>query len=318
MKLIRSWLAGILAASAVLSGSASALESTTLGEAVVRLGPPGPASVVLAPAGFSAQRRTATFAVTYVGFSVQAKAAFQRAVDIWATQLTSPVTIRVHAQWANLGSTGILGSAGPVTFFSCPSGCPARVVANTWYPVAIINKLSGHDVATSLDDINARFNSTFTAWYFGTGPAPAGKVDFTSVVLHELGHGLGFIGSGALVNGNTQGSVRTLGGNRPTIYDRYTVNGGNTKLVTLADPSLALKNQMVNNNLYFRIPSTGVRYRLFAPNPFQPGSSYSHLNEASYPKGNANSLMTPSISTGETIRNPGPMTLAMFKLMGWN
>ena len=66
-----------------------------------------------------------------------------------------------------------------------------------------------------------------------------------------------------------------------------------------------------------RLPSA-ARYRIFSPNPFQPGSSYSHLNEATYPAGNPNSLMTPVINRAETIRNPGGITLTMFKNMGWN
>jgi hypothetical protein len=202
-----------------------------------------------------------------------------------------------------------------VGFFSCPSSCPARVVANTWYPVALLSKLAGHDIAAG-GDISARFNKTFTSWHYGLAAAPAGKVDFVSVVLHELGHGLGFVGSGRLVSA-TQGSVRSLGANRPTIYDRFTVNAANTKLITFPDPSAQLKTLLTSNNLYFRRSAT-TRYRIFAPNPFQPGSSYSHLNEATFPQGNPNSLMTPSINFGETIRSPGPITLDIFKAMGWN
>ena len=61
---------------------------------------------------------TATFDVAYDGFSPEARAAFQRAVDIWATQLTSPVTIQVRATWKLLGP-GVLGSAGPVYTRAC-------------------------------------------------------------------------------------------------------------------------------------------------------------------------------------------------------
>src|SRR3989304_1633836 len=53
----------------------------------------------------------ATFQVTYNGFSAEAQAAFQAAVNIWASTITSPAPIRVVANWTPLGS-GILGSAG--------------------------------------------------------------------------------------------------------------------------------------------------------------------------------------------------------------
>ena len=78
----------------------------------------------------------------------------------------------------------------------------------------------------------------------------------------------------------------------PSIYDRFTVNGGNVKLITFADPSGALKTQLTGNNLFFRLNS-GTRFKIFAPARFLPGTSYSHLNEATFPKGNPNSLMTP-------------------------
>ena len=54
--------------------------------------------------------KTATFEVTYIGFTTEAQAAFQFAVDIWETQITSTVPIRVTAVWQPL-TEGVLGSA---------------------------------------------------------------------------------------------------------------------------------------------------------------------------------------------------------------
>src|SRR5919204_3354323 len=57
-----------------------------------------------APARRSAQ--AATFVVAYdAGFQANpsALAAFQRAVDIWAGQISSPVPIEVEAHWSALG-----------------------------------------------------------------------------------------------------------------------------------------------------------------------------------------------------------------------
>src|SRR4029078_4409148 len=138
-----SWLAAIFAASTLVASASGAAEFTSFPEATVRLGPRGPPSVVDAPAGYSAKRRTANFIVTYSGFTDPAKAAFQRAVNIWATQIASPVPIRIFAQWSNLGTGGILGQAGPVHFFYCPSSCPAGVLPNIWYPIAILNARHG-------------------------------------------------------------------------------------------------------------------------------------------------------------------------------
>src|SRR5262245_20338754 len=58
--------------------------------------------------------QSATFNITYNGFSNQAKQAFQRAVDIWSGLISSPVPINVVAYWEPL-DPGVLGAAGPTT-----------------------------------------------------------------------------------------------------------------------------------------------------------------------------------------------------------
>ena len=50
---------------------------------------------------------------------------------------------------------------------------------------------------------------------------------------------------------------------------------------------------------------------------FEQDVSDSHLDEATYLRGNPNSLMTPRLGMGESIRTPGPITLAIFRTKGW-
>jgi hypothetical protein len=61
--------------------------------------------------------KNATIEVTYTGFTPEAEAAFQTAVDIWESLISSPVTIRIQAQWTPL-SSGVLGSAGTHSNYS--------------------------------------------------------------------------------------------------------------------------------------------------------------------------------------------------------
>ena len=61
----------------------------------------------------------------------------------------------------------------------------------------------------------------------------------------------------------------------------------------------------------------GQPARLYAPATWQQGSSYSHLDEATYPQGDANSLMTPSLNSAEAIHSPGGISLALLKSIGW-
>jgi hypothetical protein len=83
-----------------------------------------------------------------------------------------------------------------------------------------------------------------------------------------------------------------------------------------------LGDALTANSLYWTGPegSAGVgggMPRLYAPGTYQPASSYSHLNESTYPFGSSNALMTPIINSAESNHNPGPAVLGMFEDMGW-
>lgn len=261
--------------------------------------------------------RAVVITVNYSGFSAQAQAAFQYAVDIWSSLLTSSQPIVVNANWTVLGA-GILGSAGPVTFTRDFGGAP---LASTFYPAALANSINNSDLAPASVDIECNFNSAFANWYLGTdGNCPADQYDFVSVVLHELCHGLGFVGSAYYINPNGYYGL----GNPvfPVIYDRFAETGAGTDIPAFANPSVALGSALLSNDLYWwgmfgGIGNGGSRPRLYAPNAWAQGSSYSHLDEATYPAGNANSLMTYAIGTAEVIHNPGPVVLGMFQDMGW-
>jgi len=257
----------------------------------------------------------ATIRVTYQGITRPARRAFQRAVNIWEPLLASSVPITVRATFAPAGR-GNLGSAGPSRLYRGFRGAPKP---GTWYVDAIANKRAGRNLHKS-PDIVARFNSNRSDWYFRTdGDTPSNRYDFTSVALHELGHGLGFLGAGR-VGGTGRGTVRLSGS--PLGYDRLTESGAGARLLSFANGSTRLGDQLRSNNVWFDSPqvrsaSGGNRARLYAPATFQPGSSYSHLNEATYRRRNPNSLMTPFLGGGEAIHNPGPITRAVFSSIGW-
>src|SRR5262245_40635072 len=129
--------------------------------------------------------QTATITVTYTGFSPEAQAAFQNAVNIWQTVLTSPIPIRVQANWTPLGA-GVLGSAGASGLCSISASPPPGMQINTFYGAALFDKLYGTQICASVNsatvEITASFNSTFTDWDFGTAPV-SGKYNFMTVVL---------------------------------------------------------------------------------------------------------------------------------------
>lgn len=257
------------------------------------------------------------FDVKYSGFTEEARVAFQYAIDIWSATIKTDVKIKVFANWAFLDDINTLAFVTPTEVRNF-EGTPDPGV---WYPMALAEKLARKNLNPVTEaDIVATFNSRRDDWYFGTdGNCPADKFDLVSVVLHELGHGLGFSGTFRVSN-----SVGFFGLNdsRPKIYDTYLKNGVNQKLITFESGTLALANQITSNSVTFESPMARVLSassadpRIFAPNPYQPGSSISHVDEGTY-ENTPNALMTPYVERGKVTHGVGPIARGILYEMGW-
>jgi len=274
------------------------------------------ASLVPAPPDGPAR---STWVVNYdAGFTSaasgpQAQAAFQAAVDIWSHIVYSPVPIVVNASYADLGGN-TLGQAAAAQGFYC--GCIGDGVHV--YPVALANALYGSDISPSNPDIVAQFNSNPVApFYYGTDGAPtSGMVDFESVVMHELGHGLGFAGSMTMSNGNVVYSSPSMK------WDTFLVDNAGNPMLGYASGSAQLTTAM-ESPLYWSgtdgsSANGGTRPTMYAPAAWEQGSSGgAHLDETTYGRGDANSLMSPQISAQEAVHTPGADAVAMFRDIGW-
>ncbi len=148
----------------------------------------------------------------------QRLAVFQEAARIWGQALNSPVPITVISHFEQLSCTSAgatLGSAGATNIFASDDptldgGVPASVFPrqHTWYVAAESERFAGKPLlsGTGTDpnnfDILARFNSLLDtdptscgglSWYYGLDNQHGSKIDLLTTVLHEFGHGLGFI-----------------------------------------------------------------------------------------------------------------------------
>lgn len=261
--------------------------------------------------------RQSTFVVTYNGFTPQAQAAFQMAVDIWSGIVQSSVPIRVTAYWRADLPAGVLGAAGPTMLVRDFANAPA---AGTYYPVALGNALAGTDLYPASDDIVASFNANF-GWYLGLDGNAGQRFDLVTIVLHELAHGLGFVGSMNYANGIGWWGA----GGLPFIYDRLAINGGGqylTDTATFPNNSAQLGAQLTSSSVYFNGSLTRSRNGnaapvLYAPPNWVGGSSISHVDDATYPSGTLDSLMTPSVSPGEVVHEPGPIARGVLADIGW-
>jgi PA domain/Thrombospondin type 3 repeat len=132
----------------------------------------------------------------------QRRIAFARAAAIWGAALDSSVEIRVRASFDPLpcdATTTWLGFGGTSDVFSDFPNAPE---AGVLYPGALADKLAGEDLAPGDPDASIQLNSALngdagclngSTWYYGLDHQEAEtQVELLPVLLHELGHGLGF------------------------------------------------------------------------------------------------------------------------------
>jgi hypothetical protein len=282
-----------------------------------------PVAVVAAPATPAAGT---TFNITWSASCLTPPAgavtALDYAANLWGTWISSTVPIEVSACWTpNLSSGDALGTGMPTKYVSNFPGAP---LVNTPYPIALANALNGSDLEPVYVDITLQFNSdenvvnwsyVLTPTHLAVSPVNA---DFVTVALHELAHGLGFVGNMVVEYnvgfcGNSLSSLFC-----PTPYDRFAIDSDGVWLLDSATPLVL--GALLQSDANFGGPNTvaandGMAAKLYTPDPFYLGSSLSHLDLTTYQSG-VNDLMTP-IYDGGAICHPGPVTLGIFQDMGW-
>ncbi len=258
--------------------------------------------------------------VSYSFFPDEAKEAFEYAVDIWERLIDSPVPVYIQANWRPKDEN-VLGSCAPSDFERNFEGAPRPDI---YYPIATVEKITGTEfTGPNRPDMVASFNEDIN-WYYGTdGDTPDQLYDFVTVVLHEIGHGLGF--TGFFYVEDDMGAYGLWETGDATSFDLLVEQQDGSQLLDTAifeNPSLLLNDALVSNNLYANSPVAindynDTRPRLYAPSDWDSGSSVYHLNDATYPSRNPNSLMTHSFGRGQAVHDPGPVTLGILADIGW-
>ncbi|QIA09855.1 T9SS type A sorting domain-containing protein [Draconibacterium halophilum] len=253
------------------------------------------------------------FQVEFVNFPENAKPAFLYAVSIYENLISSPVPVKVRATWKGMG-TNVLASCAPESMYRNFNG--ARL-SNVYYPVALAEKLSQNNLNGTEADIDCSFNSSID-WYYGiNGNCPSNEYDFVTIVLHELIHGLGFVGFYDIVD--NKGTFDNSA-NAPSIYDVYIYNQLNEQIADediYTRPSTTLKEQLLSNNLVLKNQGNTEAVKVYAPQNWNVGTSIYHYNESGFDAGDANALMSPFIFKGEAIHYPGDKTIDVLAQLGW-
>ena len=155
------------------------------------------------------------FKINYVNVPAAEQGAVQAAIDIWAANWSSSVPINVVANFVPEGTSGILASASPVSFFHNFPGAPDSTL---WYSSAMANAISGKDLDPANPEITININSTTAnIFYLGLdGNCPSNLYDLESIIFHEVAHGLGFLSNDSFDRFSQYGSI-----DQPTPFDAY-------------------------------------------------------------------------------------------------
>jgi hypothetical protein len=277
-----------------------------------------------------------TFDVTFYDAPTELETAMDYATDIWSGYLNSEVPIKVNLYYMNLTSFGPLGQCipnGAINFLSAE-------VSDVWYATSLANSIEGSELNPDEADMNIFMNSSVN-FYFGTdGNLGTGQMDFVSVVLHEIVHGLGGVslakyssGSGSLgeITASDFAPISTsfpfpdLDG-YPSIWDSFIANGNGESIIDtdiFTNPSTELGSAFVSGDLHFigagaTSGNNNLSPKIFAPGSFQFGSSIHHFDEATFPNSTGNGLFTPSIANGQVVHEPGLALLGALADIGWS
>jgi hypothetical protein len=257
---------------------------------------------------------------------------FEQAARIWEAIIDSDVTIVVEAQFNPLyctSSQAVLGSAGANTAHRNFANAP---VGNTWYVQAQANSLAGYDLSSLQADIYAEFNGDIdnnnsclvnTNWYYGLdGNRPGGTIELLTVVLHEIGHGLGFQTFVNPSNGYRLGANLGGGGGYDDAFMLNLEDHSAGKTWDQLNNAGRQASAVDTNDLHWVGPQVTARISdysggiyqghvsMYAPGTLSPGSSVSHFSNAIAP----NELMEP-FDTGPKT-GPG-LALPLLQDIGW-
>jgi len=264
---------------------------------------------------------------------------YQYAADVWGLRLQGDVPVVVSASFADLGGTAtgaVLGYARPSTLHR---DFPDAALPKTWYVAALANQMNGEDqndlvlaecpvdlVAGICPEIESAFNGSVddgqvlgsVDFYYGLDGDSGSDIDFLSVVLHEIGHGLGVIGlitpsTGEKFFDYDDAYIRNIEDPDRNPRNLAKMSDLQRQLAIVNDGNLQWVGASVvsaSGKLTSGIHENGA-VQLYAPTTWRSGSSLSHFDTAVTP----NELMEPFINS--PAAHNLTLTVAMLKDIGW-
>ncbi len=234
----------------------------------------------------------------------------QHAANLIGNIITSTIDIKIRLQFNALGGSATeatLASAGAAFVLKNFTNAP---IADTYYPIALAEKLAGVNIATGNDvhEITMTVNSDIDGntvlltknFYYGFDSNPGTDIDLVSIIMHEIVHGLGFssyvnVTTGTKIAGvdgfeNNDTFMRLLEHDGATPADYPSMTNAQRVTASISDTLLHwLGATVIANSGTITAGITGTHVHMYAPSPVETGSSVSHFNTTVTP----NEMMEP-------------------------
>ena len=250
-----------------------------------------------------------TFAFNYLddgtGWTEERRQALADAATqlLWYFRVDQPVTLTYDV---GLEDDEFLASAG---------SDPISERAGFWRTV-VQNKLQT-GVDSNGDKADGEIFWNFTEFEWGLADTVgSGEYDFVSTVLHELMHSFGFLSAVDAPGKNNDRDWVT--------FDRFVVTSAGARPIS---PFYRWRNRFdplltdEEDGLYFgganAIAAYGGLVPLYTPNPWQPGSAMSHLDDFTF-TGVNQKIMNAATASGLSVRVLSPVELAILTDLGYH
>ncbi|WP_237571920.1 Ig-like domain-containing protein [Mycolicibacterium lacusdiani] len=261
-------------------------------------------------AGMLVNQGAITFSFNYTTgaqyWSTEARDALRSVADGMATQflVTAPVVITYDVTAENSSTSGKLAAAGS-DLVSEAAGFLRTVVQN--------KLITGVDANGSAADGEIEWNFAY-GWGLGD-TVGADEYDFASTAMHELLHSFGFLSYIDERGKNTGRSWTSMDGFIVTQTGAKPIGSG-YRWNTAYDGNLT----GAKGGLFFggahAVAAYGGLVPLFTPNPWESGSSGSHLDDATFTGANQK-MMNAKTDTGLGIRVLSQVELGILRDLGY-
>ncbi len=291
------------------------------------------------------------FVITYIGNVPEvAKPGIEKATKLWGGILSTEVPIAISISFdtqvdGQIFANDILASTGTNIIKGSDfdaSGDEPTPSDTTFYPTALANRIANNDAYINDVDMHMTINSNAHAnnvFNYDTTAQTTTLIDFTTLVFHEIGHGLGVESSLFLDSNDVKLGYQDIndGIYYPLIFDRFVRHIVETKFLDeypKNTASIELTEFVTSDSLIWggwqgiygldnAYPNSPTK--LYAPNDFSEAKSVAHLDEDTYMYNDSmgiasvdnHLLMTATLNPGEIIHSPGKRVAGMLADMGW-